>query len=123
MTAFEDIVKADEKKVNDFIESHPDMVDDEELAAIKEIEEHIEFIVPQTDDPNTPAWTFRSVFIGVCFCIVLSFANTCLSFRSAPFGIPAVAATIISYPIGLFFAKVLPSGFFNPGPFSMKEHN
>ncbi|KAI9327897.1 OPT oligopeptide transporter protein-domain-containing protein [Obelidium mucronatum] len=122
MTTVEEIAKADEKKINDFIESHPEYADDVELEIIKDIEEHIEFIVPQTDDPSTPAWTFRSVFIGVCFCIVLSFANTCLSFRSAPFAIPAVAATIISYPIGIFFAKVLPSGFFNPGPFSMKEH-
>ncbi|KAJ3027335.1 UNVERIFIED_CONTAM: hypothetical protein HDU68_003996 [Siphonaria sp. JEL0065] len=110
-----------EKKIEDFDDHHPD-IDEEELEAIKEVQDHIEFIVPQTDDPNTPAFTFRSVFIGTLFCIVLSFANTCLSFRSAPFGIPAVAATIISYPMGIFMAKVLPSGFLNPGPFSMKEH-
>ncbi|KAI9334543.1 OPT oligopeptide transporter protein-domain-containing protein [Obelidium mucronatum] len=99
-----------EKKIEDFEDRHPD-IDEDELEAIKEVQDHI-----------TPAFTFRSVFLGTIFCVVLSFANTCLSFRSAPFGIPAVAATIITYPIGIFMAKVLPSGFFNPGPFSMKEH-
>ncbi|KAJ3077816.1 hypothetical protein HDU99_000957 [Rhizoclosmatium hyalinum] len=118
----EEIAAEDQKKVDDFVKEHPELAEDEELAAIKEIEDHIEFIVPQTDDPSTPAFTFRSMTLGIIFCTILSFANTVLSFRSAPFAIPSIAATIVSYPMGVFMAKVLPSGFLNPGPFSMKEH-
>ncbi|KAJ3069899.1 hypothetical protein HDU98_007049 [Podochytrium sp. JEL0797] len=112
----------DEKKIDEFIESHPDMADDAELSDAKFVEEHIEFIVPQTDDPSTPAFSFRAVFLGTVFAVILSFANTALSFRSNPFTISSTVAIIVSYPIGVFMSKVLPSGFLNPGPFSMKEH-
>ncbi|ORY45741.1 OPT superfamily oligopeptide transporter [Rhizoclosmatium globosum] len=98
------------------------IIQEESLEDAKYIEEHIDFIVPQTDDPSTPCWTFRSVFIGTFFAIILSVANTALSFRSAPFSVPSVVAVILSYPIGLSFAAALPSGILNPGPFSMKEH-
>ncbi|KAJ3071049.1 hypothetical protein HDU98_005900 [Podochytrium sp. JEL0797] len=115
-------IAEDEKKIDDFIETHPDFEDDAELEDAKYVEEHIEFIVPQTDDPSTPAFSFRAVLLGTIFAVALSFGNTALSFRSNPFGIPATVAIIVSYPIGIFLAKVLPSGFLNPGPFSMKEH-
>ncbi|KAJ3291095.1 hypothetical protein HDU79_002675 [Rhizoclosmatium sp. JEL0117] len=117
MTAADEI-----KKVDDFVADHPDMADDTELEDIKDIEEHIDFIVPQTDDPSTPAFSFRSILLGTLFAVVLSFANTALSFRASPFTIPPVVATIVSYPMGIFLANVLPAGILNPGPFSMKEH-
>ncbi|ORY45751.1 OPT superfamily oligopeptide transporter [Rhizoclosmatium globosum] len=98
------------------------MIDDVELEDIQDIEAHIEFIVPQTDDPSTPAFTFRAIFIGTIFCVLISFANTALSFRANAITVPPVVATILSYPLGVFFSKVLPSGFLNPGPFSLKEH-
>ncbi|KAJ3069020.1 hypothetical protein HDU98_007894 [Podochytrium sp. JEL0797] len=115
-------IAEDEEKIDDFIEDHPGMEDDMELSDAKYVEEHIEFIVPQTDDPNTPAFTVRAVALGCLFSVLLSFANTTLSFRSAPFSIGAVLAIIVSYPMGVFFAKVLPAGVLNPGPFSIKEH-
>ena len=34
----------------------------------------------------------------------------------------ATVAVLLSYPMGIFMAKTLPRGFFNPGPFSVKEH-
>ncbi|KAJ3001800.1 UNVERIFIED_CONTAM: hypothetical protein HDU68_006636, partial [Siphonaria sp. JEL0065] len=110
-----------EKKVDEFVD-HDNLEVDLETEEAHDVAAHIEFIVPQTDDPNTPAFTFRSVFLGLFFASLLSFANACLSFRSNPFGISAVVAVIISYPIGLFMAKVLPAGLLNPGPFSVKEH-
>ncbi|KAJ3022876.1 UNVERIFIED_CONTAM: hypothetical protein HDU68_008900 [Siphonaria sp. JEL0065] len=112
-----------EKKVDEFVDHGEDAVGEiDNVEEAHDVAEHIEFIVPQTDDPNTPAFTFRSVFLGVVFAVLLSFANTALSFRSAPFAISAVVAVIVSYPMGLFLAKVLPAGPLNPGPFSVKEH-
>ncbi|KAJ3002390.1 UNVERIFIED_CONTAM: hypothetical protein HDU68_006258, partial [Siphonaria sp. JEL0065] len=112
-----------EKKVDEFVDHNDDAVGDiDHVEEAHDVAEHIEFIVPQTDDPNTPAFTFRSVFLGVLFAVLLSFANTALSFRSAPFAISAVVAVIVSYPMGLFLAKILPAGPLNPGPFSVKEH-
>ncbi|KAJ3028853.1 UNVERIFIED_CONTAM: hypothetical protein HDU68_000726, partial [Siphonaria sp. JEL0065] len=122
MTATADLVAEKDKQIHDFVESHPDLEDDVELEDIKEIEERIDFIVPQTDDPNTPAFTFRSIFIGTIWCVLLSFANTALSFRTNAFSVGANIALILSYPMGLFLAAILPSGFLNPGPFSLKEH-
>ncbi|KAJ3012192.1 UNVERIFIED_CONTAM: hypothetical protein HDU68_001340, partial [Siphonaria sp. JEL0065] len=64
MTATADLVAEKDKQIHDYVEAHPDLEEDVELEDIKEIEERIDFIVPQTDDPNTPAFTFRSIFIG-----------------------------------------------------------
>ncbi|KAJ3076913.1 hypothetical protein HDU98_011009 [Podochytrium sp. JEL0797] len=115
-------IEEDEKRIEEFIETHPELADDAEVLDAKYAEEHIEFIVPQKDDPTTPAFTARSVFMGVLFAVILSFVNTVLSFRSVPFSIGTIVAIILSYPLGLFFASVLPKGILNPGPFSMKEH-
>ncbi|KAJ3018338.1 UNVERIFIED_CONTAM: hypothetical protein HDU68_011215 [Siphonaria sp. JEL0065] len=122
MTTTEELVKEDQKQIHDFIEAHPDLADDVELEEIEDIEKHIEFIVPQTDDPNTPAFTFRAMFLGTLFAVLIAFANGALSFRTVAVAVPPVVATILSYPMGIFLAKVLPSGFLNPGPFSLKEH-
>ncbi|KAJ3015814.1 UNVERIFIED_CONTAM: hypothetical protein HDU68_012562 [Siphonaria sp. JEL0065] len=122
MTATADLVAEKDKQIHAFIEAHPDFEDDVELEDMKEIEERIDFIVPQTDDPNTPACTFRAVFIGTLWVVFLSFANTALSFRTNAFSVGANIALILSYPMGLFLAAILPTGFLNPGPFSMKEH-
>lgn len=79
-------------------------------------------LTPQTDDPDTPALTFRSVFIGTIWAVILASLNILFSFRTNPFSVPSGLAQLISYPMGIFFAWSLPRGFFNPGPFSVKEH-
>ncbi|KAI8898391.1 OPT oligopeptide transporter protein-domain-containing protein [Globomyces pollinis-pini] len=65
--------------------------------------------------------TFRSLFLGIVWGVFLAFADTLLSFRYNPIVIPSTVSILISYPIGLFMAKVLPKGPLNPGPFSVKE--
>ncbi|KAL2912259.1 OPT superfamily [Polyrhizophydium stewartii] len=60
-------------------------------------------IVPETDDPNAPS---LSIF----------------SFRTNSFTVSSVVAALLSYPMGLFLARVIPKGILNPGPFSIKEH-
>ncbi|KAJ3290053.1 hypothetical protein HDU79_003600, partial [Rhizoclosmatium sp. JEL0117] len=114
---------SEQDKIATFVAFHPEYETDNELADVKYVREHIEFIVPQTDDPSTPAFTPRAIFLGTFFAVILSFANTCLTFRSNPFSIPSTVAVIISYPVGIFLSKVLPKGtWLNPGPFSIKEH-
>ncbi|KAJ3141977.1 hypothetical protein HK100_004458 [Physocladia obscura] len=95
-----------------------------DMSCIGAIEQRIEFIVPQTDDPATPCCTIRAVFLGSFWCICLSFANTVLAFRTNAFGIGANIAVILSYPIGLFLAAIIPKSMpiLNPGSFSVKEH-
>ncbi|KAJ3096780.1 hypothetical protein HDU97_005586 [Phlyctochytrium planicorne] len=72
-----------------------------------EIYDIVDAVVPRTDDPNTPALTFRSL---------------------NPF-----IVVLISYPLGNFLSYILPRDTFNvpifnlpfhlnPGPFSFKEH-
>ncbi|KAJ3126476.1 hypothetical protein HK100_010229 [Physocladia obscura] len=109
-------------------ETKQDLVEDLEVAGdvevddIQDIIDRLEFIVPQTDDPSTPALTFRSIFLGTLWAAGLSFANTVLAFRTGPFAVSANIAVILSYPLGVSLAAVLPSGILNPGPFSVKEH-
>ncbi|KAJ3077035.1 hypothetical protein HDU98_009436 [Podochytrium sp. JEL0797] len=122
MTTAAELVAEDDKKVQQLLEAHPELADDVEVQDLNEVEERLEFIVPQTDDPSTPTLTVRSVLLGTLWAIVLSYANTALAFRTSAFGVGANIAIILSYPMGLFLAAILPSGFLNPGPFSVKEH-
>ena len=104
------------------------LIEDEEIAAEPE---HFSLIdnekfqgglLSLTDDPETPAFTFRSVTIGVSFAIVLAISNTILSFRTNAIAIPDTITIIMGYPIGVAMAKLLPPGILNPGDFSIKEH-
>lgn len=81
-------------------------------------------LIDTSDDPNTSCITFRSVTIGMLFAFLLSIVNTILNFRANLFILPASVAVLISYPIGVFMARVLPASnkFLNPGPFTVKEH-
>ncbi|KAI8613254.1 OPT oligopeptide transporter protein-domain-containing protein [Chytriomyces sp. MP71] len=89
---------------------------------IDEIYDIIDAVVPRTDDPSLPANTFRVWFLGLLFGAAICAANTIFTFRSNSFSISAFVTVLLAYPCGLFMAKVLPSGFFNPGPFNHKEH-
>jgi hypothetical protein len=51
-------------------------------------DEYTSAITPQTEDPATPTFTFRSVLLGSLWGIFLACANALFSFRSIPFSIP-----------------------------------
>lgn len=69
-----------DKVVKDYYEEQVD-VNDAEYMDAHNAEEFTIAMTPQTDDPNTPALTFRSVFLGIVWGIVLACANTLFSFR------------------------------------------
>ncbi|KAJ1340309.1 OPT family small oligopeptide transporter [Batrachochytrium salamandrivorans] len=79
-------------------------------------------IVPETDDPSAPSMSIRMVLLGTIWAIFLGLMNGIFSFRTNYFSISSNVAAILSYPLGIFFASVLPRGILNPGPFTIKEH-
>ncbi|KAI8903204.1 OPT oligopeptide transporter protein-domain-containing protein [Gorgonomyces haynaldii] len=97
-------------------------VEDTEEYDAMVADEYTKALTPQTDDPNTPAFTFRAVFLGCLWAVFLATANVLFSFRTNSFVIPTGLAQLLSYPMGVFLAWILPKGFLNPGPFSIKEH-
>ncbi|KAK5050578.1 hypothetical protein LTR84_003860 [Exophiala bonariae] len=75
--------------------------------------------------------TLRAWIIGMTMSTLVTGINMFLSMRSPSIAIPAVVVIIITYPIGHFWAKVMPMHKFNtfglewtlnPGRFSVKEH-
>ncbi|RUS13011.1 OPT oligopeptide transporter protein-domain-containing protein, partial [Endogone sp. FLAS-F59071] len=100
----------------------------EELEGIPKI---VLEVVPLTDDPSLPAFTFRYWVLATVFTVLGAFIGQMTWFRtsSAPFSMFFVQIT--SYWIGGLMAKVLPTSTFkvfgkefslNPGPFNTKEH-
>ncbi|KAI8809022.1 OPT oligopeptide transporter protein-domain-containing protein [Cladochytrium replicatum] len=88
-------------------------------------------IVPQTDDPDTPHLSARVWILGTFWCAGMAAANAIFSFRTNSITLDPTLAVLLSYPLGLILAKILPTskisiGKFsftlNPGPFSIKEH-
>ncbi|KAJ8323448.1 hypothetical protein BDV3_007033 [Batrachochytrium dendrobatidis] len=79
-------------------------------------------VVPETDDPDEPSLTIRMLFLGTIWGIILGLGNGVLNFRTNPIGISSIMAALMSFPIGIFMAKLLPKGIWNPGPFGLKEH-
>lgn len=84
--------------------------------------------VPETDDPNMPALTFRTWTLGIILCAFLSFVNQFFFFRTAPITISAIAGQMASLYLGRFMAQVLPDKKIlgiriNPGPFNIKVPN
>jgi hypothetical protein len=84
-------------------------------------------ITPQMDDGNTHAFTFRSIFLGLfllisgtIWAIFLSCCNILFSFRTNSFIVPTGLAQLMSYPMGIFMARIIPKGFFNTGEFTIK---
>ena len=51
-------------------------------------------IVPQTDDPGMPQFTFRVFFLGTFWCVLFAFANTVLSFRTNTFAYSLLTAVL-----------------------------
>ncbi|KAK0551491.1 hypothetical protein OC846_003269 [Tilletia horrida] len=87
--------------------------------------------VSNVDDPTMPINTFRTWFIGIITAIILSGLNEFFSYRYPSVSISSLVAQVVIFPIGVFFARVLPTRSFktplgsftlNPGPFNIKEH-
>jgi len=98
-----------------------------EVAAASE---YVEAAV-RTEDGEEPANTLRAWLLGFFFVTVAAGVNMLLSMRSPAISIPVVAILLLVYPVGCFWARVMPARTFNtfgvawslnPGPFSIKEH-
>ncbi|KAJ5127357.1 OPT oligopeptide transporter [Penicillium atrosanguineum] len=88
-------------------------------------------VVDPVDDPSISANTFRAWFIGMLLTIVFTGVNQLFTLRYPYIFLSSYVSQVISYPMGTFLAKVLPSRQFsllgwrfslNPGPFNQKEH-
>ena len=82
-------------------------------------------------DGEEPANTLRAWILGFIFVTISSGINMFLSMRNPAITIPTVAILLLVYPIGCFWARVVPRKIFrifgvtyslNPGPFNIKEH-
>lgn len=75
--------------------------------------------------------TIRAWTIGLLFATIGSALNMLFSMRQPYIVIPSYVAQVCAYPVGIYWAKVMPDKKFklfgkefnlNPGPFSKKEH-
>ncbi|KAJ5768603.1 hypothetical protein N7533_001186 [Penicillium manginii] len=82
-------------------------------------------------DNGEVANTVRAWILGLLFTTVGSGLNMFLSMRSPAISFPAIVVQLLVYPIGCFWAKVMPTKVFNTfglrwtlntGPFTIKEH-
>ncbi|KAL4079124.1 OPT oligopeptide transporter protein-domain-containing protein [Scleroderma citrinum] len=91
--------------------------------------------VSNIDDPEMPVMTLRMWVIGLLLCMIAGSMNVFFNFRQPAPSVPPLALLIISYPLGKFFAFVLPITTYrlprwlggiefslNPGPWNIKEH-
>ncbi|KAL9271105.1 Oligopeptide transporter 6-like protein [Drosera capensis] len=101
---------------------------DDELCAIKQVE----LTVPKTDDPTMPVVTFRVWVLGLGSCMLLSFINQFMWYRTNPLQLTSISAQIAVVPLGHLMARSITSRVFlkgtrfefslNPGPCNLKEH-
>lgn len=111
--------------------------DPEKEAAIDEslIQENSPYPEVQSSVPPTdlqvPVNTIRAWVIGAIMCTIVAACNVLLSLRRSPITITATVAQLISYPMGMAWAKFIPDRTFrvfgsevhlSPGPFNVKEH-
>ncbi|KAJ2380327.1 hypothetical protein GGI05_006344, partial [Coemansia sp. RSA 2603] len=80
--------------------------------------EEVRAAVLPTDDPSLPSLTFRSVFLGLVFTLVLSFINQFFWFRAQPLTVGILVVQLVSFPVGKFLARVLPDKRVGYGRFS-----
>ncbi|RKO88139.1 OPT oligopeptide transporter protein-domain-containing protein [Blyttiomyces helicus] len=98
--------------------------------------------LPTSDDPTLPVMTFRFWFIGTIFLVFSAAVAQFMYFRQVPVQLNNFSVILMTYPMGVFMAKVMPDwrvgfhwpfdfifargtfigGSLNPGPFNIKEH-
>ncbi|RMZ89737.1 hypothetical protein DV736_g3039, partial [Chaetothyriales sp. CBS 134916] len=92
--------------------------------------ESVRAAVRPTDNEEI-ANTLRAWILGFIFVTVESGINMFLSMRNPAVTIQTVVILLLVYPVGVFWAKVMPTRQFttfgipwslNPGPFNIKEH-
>ncbi|KAK5998758.1 Sexual differentiation process protein isp4 [Cladobotryum mycophilum] len=86
--------------------------------------------VPPTDE-DVPVNTLRAWCIGALMCTIVAACNILLTLRRAPISITSTVVQLVAYPMGTFWARVVPQKTLNifgwklelnPGPFNVKEH-
>ncbi|KAG0055590.1 hypothetical protein BGZ83_008024 [Gryganskiella cystojenkinii] len=109
------------------VEAHPEHLEEEDDSPIEEVR----VTVSNLDDPQMPYNTFRMWFLGLLWTCIVAFVNQFFYLRQVNITIGYAVAALLSLPMGMFLARVLPTrqfSFFgyqfslNPGPFSIKEH-
>ncbi|ORX39551.1 OPT oligopeptide transporter protein-domain-containing protein [Kockovaella imperatae] len=116
-------------------DKHADLIYAMKLEAILATENspypEVRANVDPVDDPDLPCSTVRAWSMGIVFSVFGTFIDTLFAFRYPGISIGVNVAQLVAYPIGCFFARVLPdwrvSVFgseisLNPGPFNRKEH-
>lgn len=92
--------------------------------------EEVRAAVRNTDGEEV-ANTVRAWILGMFFVTIGSGLNMFLSMRSPAINFPSLVVQLLVYPIGCFWAKVVPTRVFNTfgvkwtfntGPFTIKEH-
>ncbi|KAJ8113656.1 hypothetical protein OPT61_g4264 [Boeremia exigua] len=82
-------------------------------------------------DEDVPVSTIRAWTIGLLMTTICSGVNGLFLLRYPIISIGPYVVLLLAYPVGVFFAKVLPNKEFrvfgmkanlNPGPFNVKEH-
>ncbi|KAI9296682.1 oligopeptide transporter 7-like protein [Neoconidiobolus thromboides FSU 785] len=83
------------------------------------------------DDITMPTLTFRFWILSLFFGSILAFTSQFFFFRATPLTVGGFIVQLLTYPIGLFLAKILPEKeikifnwkfSLNPGKFNVKEH-
>lgn len=83
--------------------------------------------VPSSDDPTVLQNTLRMWVLGFILTTIGCGMNLLFSFHSPAFAITTYVTSILAWPMGTAWARVVPDvkilGLrLNPGPFSLKEH-
>jgi OPT family small oligopeptide transporter len=108
---------------------------DAEIALDEELEENSPYpevvAAVRPTDEDVPANTIRAWVLGMVFMTIGSGCNLLFSLRNPAIQITSIVAQLVSYPVGVAWAKFMPTKKFrtfglewtlNPGPFNMKEH-
>lgn len=116
---------------SEMVEYGPDEILDEtaENAPLPEVRS----VVSPFDDDSLPVNTFRAWLLGILFTIIGSGINQFFSMRYPGITISSMVAQLVSFPCGVFLAKVLPVREFSLGrlgkyklnpdrKFNSKEH-
>ncbi|WWD00471.1 OPT family small oligopeptide transporter [Kwoniella sp. B9012] len=91
----------------------------------------VKAVALETDDPDEPCETIRAYVLGTIVASVGVALNVWFGARQPGIYISPFLAQLLSYPIGVALARLLPKTKFttfgrtwtlNPGPFTMKEH-
>lgn len=83
--------------------------------------------VPNTDNFELPQNTLRMWVIGLVLTTVGNILNTIFSLHTPTFVISTFVASMIAWPLGRFWERVVPNKTIlgialNPSPFNLKEH-